>query len=54
MAFAVRALPTKPGRGNLEANRDKVIEIQSKEVHDRYMNCLHGCQQTTRYSTSTW
>jgi cyclopropane-fatty-acyl-phospholipid synthase len=29
---------------NLEANRDKAIEIQSEEVYDRYMHYLTGCE----------
>ena len=28
----------------LEANRDKAIEIQSEEVYDRYMRYLRGCR----------
>ncbi|WP_077090366.1 cyclopropane mycolic acid synthase family methyltransferase [Mycobacterium rhizamassiliense] len=28
---------------NLEANRDRAIEIQSEEVYDRYMRYLIGC-----------
>ena len=29
---------------NLEANRDKAIEIQSEEIYDRYMHYLTGCE----------
>jgi cyclopropane-fatty-acyl-phospholipid synthase len=29
---------------NLEANKDKAIEIQSEEIYDRYMHYLTGCE----------
>jgi mycolic acid methyltransferase UmaA len=29
---------------NLEANKDKAIEIQSQEIYDRYMHYLTGCE----------
>jgi cyclopropane-fatty-acyl-phospholipid synthase len=30
---------------NLEANREKAIELQSEEIYDRYMHYLTGCEQ---------
>ncbi|GBG40550.1 cyclopropane mycolic acid synthase family methyltransferase [Mycobacterium montefiorense] len=29
---------------NLEANKDKAIEIQSEDIYDRYMHYLTGCE----------
>jgi cyclopropane-fatty-acyl-phospholipid synthase len=29
---------------NLEANRERAIEIQSEEIYDRYMHYLTGCE----------
>ncbi len=37
---------------NLEANRDKAIEIQSEEVYDRYMHYLTGCENFFRKGIS--
>ncbi|MEE6135452.1 cyclopropane mycolic acid synthase family methyltransferase [Mycobacterium sp. 050128] len=33
---------------NLEANKDKAIEIQSEEIYDRYMHYLTGCENFFR------
>lgn len=33
---------------NLEANRDRAIEIQSEEIYDRYMHYLTGCENFFR------
>ncbi|WAC90983.1 cyclopropane mycolic acid synthase family methyltransferase [Mycobacterium sp. Aquia_213] len=33
---------------NLEANKDKAIEIQSEEIYDRYMHYLTGCEDFFR------
>jgi cyclopropane-fatty-acyl-phospholipid synthase len=33
---------------NLEANRDKAIEVQSLEMYDRYMKYLTGCAEMFR------
>jgi cyclopropane-fatty-acyl-phospholipid synthase len=33
---------------NLEANKDKAIEIQSQEIYDRYMHYLTGCEDFFR------
>ena len=37
---------------NLEANKDKAIEIQSEEVYDRYMHYLTGCENFFRKGIS--
>ena len=37
---------------NLEANREKAIEIQSEEVYDRYMHYLTGCENFFRKGIS--
>ncbi len=37
---------------NLEANKDKAIEIQSEEIYDRYMHYLTGCEQFFRKGIS--
>ena len=37
---------------NLEANKDKAIEIQSQEVYDRYMHYLVGCENFFRKGIS--
>ncbi|MCV7409700.1 SAM-dependent methyltransferase [Mycobacterium florentinum] len=33
---------------NLEANKDRAIEIQSEEIYDRYMHYLTGCENFFR------
>ncbi|MEZ0349363.1 cyclopropane mycolic acid synthase family methyltransferase [Mycobacterium sp. pR1184] len=33
---------------NLEANKEKAIEIQSEEIYDRYMHYLTGCENFFR------
>ena len=37
---------------NLEANRERAIEIQSEEVYDRYMRYLTGCADLFRKGLS--
>jgi cyclopropane-fatty-acyl-phospholipid synthase len=37
---------------NLEANKDKAIEIQSEEIYDRYMHYLTGCENFFRKGIS--
>jgi cyclopropane-fatty-acyl-phospholipid synthase len=37
---------------NLEANRDKAIELQSEEIYDRYMHYLTGCENFFRKGIS--
>jgi mycolic acid methyltransferase MmaA1 len=37
---------------NLEANRERAIEIQSEEVYDRYMHYLTGCANLFRKGLS--
>ena len=37
---------------NLEANRERAIEIQSEEVYDRFMRYLTGCANLFRKGLS--
>jgi cyclopropane-fatty-acyl-phospholipid synthase len=47
----VRTLQT--WAANLEANRERAIEIQSEEVYDRYMHYLTGCANLFRKGLSS-